>query len=135
MNIWRLVSLYLVSMTTGILSTTRLQRCPIVTVETTTRHDKGTSPTTGDARPVYTTVAPLHPARSHKTVSGHAYVWPSLHCVVVRGSVKPTCEESSLQRNLQERVWSVLFAFSRAGLFMWSAKCVQEKNSAFSVVT
>ena len=25
------------------------------TFETTTRHDKGTSPTTGDARPVYTT--------------------------------------------------------------------------------
>ena len=27
-----------------------------VTFETTTRHDKGTPPTTGDARPVYTTV-------------------------------------------------------------------------------
>ena len=27
-----------------------------VTFETTTRLDKGTSPTTGDARPVYTTV-------------------------------------------------------------------------------
>ena len=27
-----------------------------VTFETTTRHDKGTSPNTGDARPVYTTV-------------------------------------------------------------------------------
>ena len=35
-----------------------------VTFETTTRHDKGTSPTTEDARPVYTTVdgiiTPLH---------------------------------------------------------------------------
>ena len=53
---------------------------------------------------------------------------------VVRGSVKPTCEESNLQRNLRERVSSVLFAFLRAGLFMWSVKCVQEKNSAFSAV-
>ena len=32
-----------------------------VTFETTTRHDKGTSPTTGDARPVYTTVDSSQP--------------------------------------------------------------------------
>ena len=82
-----------------------------------------------------------HPARLSLRLSSHILVWSSLYCVaqtstnvVVRGSVKPTCEESNLQRNLQERVSSVLFAFSRAGLCMWSAKCVQEKNSAFSAV-
>ena len=58
---------------------------------------------------------------------------PKAGFVVVRDSVKLTSGEPNLQRNLQERVSSVLFAFSRAGLFMWPAKGVQEKNSAFSV--
>ena len=93
--------------------------------------------------------APLHPTSLAKVcvcprISSFGPRCTALHKrqqtstnVVVRGSVKrvkPTCEESNLQRKLQERVSSVLFAFLRAGLFMWSAKCVQEKNSAFSVV-
>ena len=57
-----------------------------------------------------------HPARPSLRLSSHILVWSSLHCVaqtstnvVVRGSVKHTCEESNLQRNLQERLSSVYF--------------------------